>query len=223
MKYLVNRETKEHKILTDSMVWAHGDWRMVEADDEGWIKWQCKKNAECPLPAKSKVDLKWIYGEENFGVIAGKGWNWEGACNNGVAFYRPILPAESKPTLEETWHKIKQEAKVDVFTRLSEAVAASESIPALIAEINAILPEGYEVREKATPEAVNAQEELSEANDFRVGDFVECINDKDSSGFLIKGATYRVIGRQNGELLFHKNGPSWMTSRFKLISGQVAK
>jgi len=53
-----------------------------------------------------------------------------------------------KVTLEETWHKINAEAKVDVFTRLASAVAASESIPALIAEINAMLPEGYEVTRK---------------------------------------------------------------------------
>lgn len=61
---------------------------------------------------------------------------------------RPILPAESKPSLEETWDRIEKAAKVDVFTRLAEAVAASESIPALIAEINAMLPEGYEVTRK---------------------------------------------------------------------------
>ena len=53
-----------------------------------------------------------------------------------------------KVTLEETWEEIKAEAKVDVFTRLADAVASSESIPALIAEINAMLPEGYEVTRK---------------------------------------------------------------------------
>jgi hypothetical protein len=62
-----------------------------------------------------------------------------------LTHYCPILPDESKPTLEDTWYAINEEAKVDVFTRLSEAVAASESIPALIADINSMLPEGYEV------------------------------------------------------------------------------
>lgn len=145
MKYLVNRETKEHKILTDNMVWAHGDLRMVEADDEGWIKWD---GGECPMPPGSECEFVCENGRSVKTGVDYLEWRKgiEGFSN--VTFYRPILPAESKPSLEETWDRIEKAAKVDVFTRLSAAVAAADSIPALIAEINGMLPEGYEVTRK---------------------------------------------------------------------------
>ena len=53
-----------------------------------------------------------------------------------------------KETPEETWDRINGRSKVDVFTRLFVAVAASDEIPSLIDEINAMLPEGYEVTRK---------------------------------------------------------------------------
>lgn len=94
-----------------------------------------------------------------------------------------------KVTLEETWEEIKTEAKVDVFTRLAEAVAASESIPALVAEINAVLPEGYEVREKSRPEAESA-EDMSDPKNWKRGDIVECVRDYYDQ--FSKGTLYAV-------------------------------
>ena len=151
MKYLANLKTKEHKILTDNMIWSGNDWRIVDADDKGWIKW---KDGECPLPLKAKVDLRWKFGGDNYKTQA-KGWNWEGSGPNRILSYRPIFKSSKKPvvkdclttpmTIKETWDEINARSQVDVFASLSAAVAASESIPALIAEINSMLPEGYEV------------------------------------------------------------------------------
>ena len=144
MKYLVNRETKEHKVYSGTEFYDDEAWRVVDTDDGGWIKWYGKSN-KCPLPADAKVEVRFIYDNgASFDLLAGD-WQWN---DSQLTHYRPILPAESTPTIEETWHKTKQEAKVDVFARLAEAVAASDSIPALIAEINAMLPEGYEVTRK---------------------------------------------------------------------------
>ena len=151
MKYLVNRETKEHRLHNygeeHRLGSVHGQWSVVEADDEGWIKWY-GKSKKCPLPAKARVEVLFSYDNKAADHLLAGTWSWK---DEELTHYRPILPAESKPTLEETWHKIKQEAQVDVFARLSAAVAASAEIPALISEINAMLPEGYEVREKAKP------------------------------------------------------------------------
>lgn len=148
MKYLVNRETKEHKVYSGTEFYDDEAWRVVDADDEGWIKWN---DGECPLPKNAKVDLKWKFGGDNYKNHA-DGWNWEGGGSNRILFYRPNLKGdrkpESKPTLEETWHKIKQEAQIDVFTRFASALIHARAIPDIIAEINAMLPEGYEVTRK---------------------------------------------------------------------------
>ena len=146
MKYLVNRETKEHiPYFLDSSI-ALAGWRVVEADDEGWIKWDGGKR---PLRKDCMVEVKYSADQRKSQMAAGAyDWQFLASRKFNIFAYRPILTVESKPTLEETWHKIKQDSKVDVFTRLYEAVVASESIPALIAEINSMLPEGYEVTRK---------------------------------------------------------------------------
>lgn len=166
MKYLVNRETKEHRILHGIDYPETGIWYIVDADDEGWIKWAGKSN-KCPLPNDAKVSVRWNYSDKISSDLLAGDWSWN---DSQLSFYRPILPAESNPALENTWDGIEKAAKVDVFTRLASAVAASESIPALIAEINAMLPEGYEVRGKAKPEAVT--EDMSDWRNWKAGDVV---------------------------------------------------
>jgi hypothetical protein len=148
MKYLVNRETKEHRLHNygeeHRLGSVHGQWSVVEADDEGWIKWY-GKSKKCPLPAGAGVEVLFSYDDKAADHLLADGWCWK---DEELTHYRPILPAESKPTLEIPWDLIDKAAKVEVFTRLSEAVAASAEIPALIAEINSMLPEGYEVTRK---------------------------------------------------------------------------
>jgi len=141
MKYLVNRETKEHKVYSATEFYDDKAWRVVEADDEGWIKWDGKSKKR-PLPADARVEVLFSYNNEAAGHLLASDWRW---ADEELTHYRPILPVESKPTLEIPWDLIEKAAKVEVFTRLVSAVAASESIPALIADINSMLPEGYEV------------------------------------------------------------------------------
>ena len=145
MKYLVNRETKEHKVYSGTEFYDDEAWRVVDADDEGWIKWDGPDGVN-PLPDNCQcnwITKNWKSADQSPHMSSILGWT------KGITIaYRPIFPAESTPTLEETWHAINEEAKVDVFTRLAYAVISAEAIPALIAEINAMLPEGYEVTRK---------------------------------------------------------------------------
>jgi hypothetical protein len=151
MKYLVNRETKEHKVYYGMELYDDEAWRVVDADDEGWIKWGGKSN-KCPLPDDAKVSVRWNYSDKISSDLLAGDWSWN---DSQLAFYRPILTDESKVDPENAWPDDGMPASVyiDVFRRFNAAVAASDSIPGLIAEINAMLPEGYEVREKAKPQA----------------------------------------------------------------------
>ena len=145
MKYLVNRETKEHYRQPGMMAPYGPVCDEVEADDEGWIKWD---GGECPLPDGTSYESL-CYRKNDVRCLneAPRGcWEYIQALRDGcIKAYRPILPAESKDLFDETWKGLYARRKVDAFTRLSEDVAASAEIPALIAEINAMLPEGYEV------------------------------------------------------------------------------
>ena len=144
MKYLVNRETKEHKDYSGTEFYDDEARRVVDADDDGWIKWN-GKSKKCPLPAKAGVEVLSSYDDEAADHLLASGWSWK---DEELTHYRPILPAESKDLFDETWKGIYARRKVDVFTRLASAVISAEAIPILIAEINDLLPEGYEVRRK---------------------------------------------------------------------------
>jgi len=94
MKYLINRKTKEHKVLIDDMVWCHDDWQLVGADSEGWIAHTGK---ECPLPDDVMCDTKWDDGQGGPRVAAYH-WKWH---DPSITHYRPILTEkvqEPEPT-----------------------------------------------------------------------------------------------------------------------------
>lgn len=65
---------------------------------------------------------------------------------------------------------------LSVFQRLQEAVSASESIPDIIAEIDALLPEGYCVTRCDVPPAGEPAkqlvEDMSDWRNWREGDLV---------------------------------------------------
>ena len=163
MKYLVNNETKEHKIATPSDISAIGamkdfsefgyGWRLVEADSEGWIPWS---GVECPLPDNALVC---ICMDGHRYKVSSPAANYHWGARTGIEYYRPIL-AEQEPdnhlseeatrAINETSRRRFEEARTahfdtpaSVFDRLKSAIAASESIPAIIAEIDALLPDGY--------------------------------------------------------------------------------
>lgn len=131
MKYLVNRQTKEH-VHYESHLPIGTLWDVVEADDEGWIPWS---GGECPLPNDCAVWVKINndeYGEDFAGV-----WNWS---DYPPTAYRPILETAEKVEKQQYTEPTKVEL---LFDRLKSAVEAAESLPAIIAEIDALLPDGY--------------------------------------------------------------------------------
>ena len=85
MKYLVNKETKEHVIYVP---WSmNSQWTLVEADSEGWIKHEGKV---CPLPDGVRCDIiegKWTSPDAR----PAKNWSWGSALR-----YRPILTEQAK-------------------------------------------------------------------------------------------------------------------------------
>jgi hypothetical protein len=89
MKYLVNRETKEH-IEYDSRCSFRGDqWRIVEADAEGWIKWE---GGECPLPDGLHHEIRFGSAAKGVKLPSDARLSWE--HNYGdipITHYRPIL------------------------------------------------------------------------------------------------------------------------------------
>lgn len=211
MKYLVNRETKEHRLHNygeeHRLGSVHGKWDVVDADDEGWIKWDGRLGCPLPQDALCEIVTKDDGARVTKDVLAARMWSWCMPKDDPahIVSYRPILPADSKPeplgyqawdaatTYREsdkvmmpsgqvvtfgdiTPGLIKKEFDSDtVFTRLSAAVAAADSIPALIAEINGMLPDGYEVREKAKTE--QPAEDMSDWRNWKRGDLVTLKDD----------------------------------------------
>jgi len=192
MKYLVNRETKEHRIASEQTVEAmtnhpafNEGWQLVEANDEGWIGF---KSTKCPVPYGSKCDVVLENGDVVC-VTMPEDFKWGGKeAIYDVCLYRPILSeaAENQPNkgafaASESAPCGIAVSSLSAFDRLKSAVAASESIPGIIAEIAAMLPEGYcVVKSEAQP-----AEDMSDWRNWREGDFVECISkDDDGNGRL---------------------------------------
>lgn len=152
MKYLVNRETKEHRIASEQAVEAmtnhpafNEEWKLVEADDEGWIPWS---GGECPLPDDCKVAI--ILDERICDQDRAGYWGWR---DYSLTAYRPILSETAEKVENYTAglpHSAFWKTEQSVFDRLKSAIAASESIPGIIAEIDAMLPEGYCVAKVTT-------------------------------------------------------------------------
>lgn len=228
MKYLVNRQTKEHKVATplaESIIKGYpdfkDDWQLVEADSEGWIPWS---GGECPLPENALVCIC-VVGHRYRGSSPAANYNW--GARAGIEYYRPIL-AEQEPdnhlseeatrAINETFRRRTDEARLatehlthcrnkgcfndavggvyctehgpaqaegtpSVFDRLKSAVAASESIPGIIAEIDAMLPDGYCVTRCVEQPA----EDMTDWTNWRDGDLIECVNDEGWETFHVGG------------------------------------
>lgn len=87
--YAINKRTKDHLRLSgnyDVCAPKGGEWRIVEADADGWILWG---GGECPLPWDEAVEVK-TGGEVQ--DAAACGFNWTRTHGLGtVSAYRPIL------------------------------------------------------------------------------------------------------------------------------------
>jgi len=195
MKYLVNNETKEHKIATPSDISAiramkdfsefgYG-WRLVEADDEGWIPWS---GGECPLPESKLAEVRLQDGQqgrfESIDLLTHRSWQkWN--CGGDIIAYRPILKTAERVEnyTEGLPHSAFWKTEPSVFDRLKSAIAASESIPGIIAEIDALLPEGYCV----TKREVQPAEDMSDWRNWREGDLVS----------HKEGGTFKIVNIEN--------------------------
>jgi hypothetical protein len=89
MQYLINKETKEHKFLTDNTLWSSKDWKLVQADDDGWI---AHKGMECPLPDDVMCDIKFASGGSSAHSHRADQWCWhKDGDPSDITHYRLIL------------------------------------------------------------------------------------------------------------------------------------
>jgi len=93
MIYAIHRKTKEHRVVPRFDVYSNHDWRYVEADADGWIKWDAKPGKECPVPADAYCDVKHEDGFIGDHVLAhSERWSGVGAPQGfRIVAYRPIL------------------------------------------------------------------------------------------------------------------------------------
>lgn len=93
MLYAINEWTKEHIVFKNTGELPDGRWRFVEADDDGWIKWNNDK--ECPLPNDCLYEVKLRYGQilRRRNTSSADLWLWmaDVYSDNVVVAYRPLF------------------------------------------------------------------------------------------------------------------------------------
>lgn len=164
MKYLINKETKEHVIYVPWLM--NSQWTLVEADSEGWIP---HTGTVCPLPDDCMVDTMWDDGQGAPRMAAGH-WKWR---DPSITHYRPILAekvqepdfigadldlpadcfeqgldrkieADKKRALQ--MRASEDAAKLDLIGRLCVAHKHAQTIPDLEAELREVLGSmGYDL------------------------------------------------------------------------------
>jgi hypothetical protein len=175
MKYLINRKTKEHKVLNDDMVWRHDDWQLVGADSEGWIK---HTGTECPLP--DDVRCEYIMRSHGKSItVKGSGildWS-QGNEVYHITHYRPILE-QAEPTPAPQYDP--RSVSFNLLKQLAAAHEAAAKIPDIIAQIKTMLEKyGHTVvpmnpfvaAEFVEPEAaVDPTQDMADWRNWRAGD-----------------------------------------------------
>lgn len=135
MKYLVNKETKEHIVFHADVSVPYPHWSIVEADSEGWIPWN---GGKCPLPDDAECVIETPFIKREMPKRKAEHWCWSHdtvSPDHRIVSYRPILAEKEEAVCEMQ--------PASVLDRLRQATEAAESIPAILAEINALLPDGY--------------------------------------------------------------------------------
>lgn len=195
MKYLVNRETKEHQLATANW-WFHGamDYDEVEADSEGWIPWG---GGECPLPDDCECEYRLVDGDSGVDSASNLYWSHDKPHVINITSYRPILTEQSVKADEwEGYIDAEEDGPQSVFTRLRTASEHAESIPSIIAEIDELLGPDYQVVRVEKVEATAPQEDMSDWRNWKPGDIVICVNGKGWENF-IAGASYHVTAEHD--------------------------
>jgi hypothetical protein len=151
---------------------------IVEADDEGWIPWS---GGECPLPDWHEYNVKFkadCGGGEGLSMCRPETNYW--AAQGNILAYRPILKTAERVEnyTEGLPHSAFWKTEPSVFDRLKSAVAASESIPGIIAEIDALLPDGYCVAKREAEKAEQPAEDMSDWRNWRAGNIIRFYDSK---------------------------------------------
>jgi len=192
MRYLVNRETKEHRhVPADCSGVDWNGWDVVQADSEGWIPWS---GGECPLP-DGPYEARYRSGD-----IYKRGINPKMHCSDwynddcaiDIIAYRPILTEQAEPVPAPLYDP--RSVSFSLFERLRAATDAASTIPALLAEIDALLPDGYQVVRVEKVEAtlpVESAEDMSDWRNWKAGDLV-VRNDDDPCDFWTGKSAYEI-------------------------------
>jgi hypothetical protein len=179
MKYLVNRETKEHITWPENVPATGIMWRTVEADAEGWIKWD---GGECPLPDDCLCHYNMVNGSWPR-TCAARFLRWDRAGSEGdIIAYRPILdnPVVKESLTAPAPDYDPRSVSFNLLKRLEAAHEAAQSIPELEAELREVLGSmGYDLVARnpfVEPEsATETPQDMSDWRNWRDGDYLMCI------------------------------------------------
>jgi hypothetical protein len=133
MKYLVNKETKEHVIYVPWLM--NSQWTLVEADSEGWIP---HTGNACPLPDDCLCEV-WVKGAKRpFALENPQKLYW-----SELFSYRPFLTEQAEPvkasdhgehdTMQDAMRAISPEydkACDDFESELSDFIMGSNELKA---------------------------------------------------------------------------------------------
>jgi hypothetical protein len=216
MKYLINRKTKEHKVLHRHTEYATCDWSIVEADPEGWIK---HEGNECPLPDDAMCDTKWDDGIGAPTRAAGD-WKW---IDPAITHYRPILAekAQEPEPIPATQYDPRS-VSFNLLDRLKSAHDQAQQIPFLEAELRRELAGmGYTLGEIGVVEpanstavvvepeaAVETPQDMSDWRNWREGDFLTVIQKRYGHKFSI-GQIVQIKTISEGSICCADRSDEW--------------
>jgi hypothetical protein len=212
MKYLVNRETKEHRIYEYADGNKHylpaeerpnnDDWMFVEADAEGWIT---NHYDTSPLSDESNCQIRNVDGTTS-GIGRASDFYWR-----QVTSYRPILdnPVVKESLTAPAPDYDPRSVSFNLLKRLEAAHEAAQSIPELEAELRKVLGSmGYDLVARspfvdATDTDVATMPDMSDWRNWQEGDLLECVS---SSENLSKGGLYIIKSDGHGFYILDDEG-----------------
>jgi len=100
MIYAIGVESKRHAIYTKGAPLGDEDFRLVEADADGWIPWDGKNVSPVPIDSEFEV---WLRGGSKGQGLLGKWVHEKTDLNFDIIAYRPILDAESSEPEAPEW------------------------------------------------------------------------------------------------------------------------
>lgn len=122
----------------------------------------------------------------------------KGGKRHGFVCIEVIKPLAKKDQLTP-----QSTAEPDIVARLTQAAKASNDLPALIAELNSLLPEGYEVVRTNEP-----QEDMGDWRNWREGDLITI--DVDSAyHWWTKGKAYKIMDSEVGLIVRSDDGDKY--------------